>query len=289
MSIPDIVSAFGSPLCGLLIDRFGHRSTLLPISGFLVLVTHALLCWTTITPIFSMSVLGVGYSIFASALWTCVVDLVGSHQIATAYGLMAVALNMSLSAFPIAVARIRSAYPESFVPVELFFMALSILAIVLSVILYLVDAKNGWILRDKHRHGPRRDTGALLDKGSDILLPDVDEDEESFDEDDVTVKVLGDGVIVQTPHTHIHHHHHGPTEPCTCAENNGGRSPVRNAPEWSIRGRSGKSRESAPSSIPPNQPGGGGSGSISPLHRRQQRLANYVEPGSSSSAPEPHI
>ncbi|KAI9100660.1 major facilitator superfamily domain-containing protein [Phlyctochytrium arcticum] len=239
MSIPDIVSAVGSPLCGLFIDYYGHRSTLLPIAGVLVLITHALLCWTTITPIFAMSILGVAYSVFASALWTCVPYLVGSHQIATAYGLVAVALNMSLALFPLVVARIQNVYPDSFEEVLMFFMALSVLAIALSCGLYISDARNGWILTKVHKIGARGaadegndedDTGSLTSSPAHSIVDGeletqrslLREEEADFEkrerrrrrrtgggeDEDVTVKVVGDGVLVPAPHTHIRHHHH---------------------------------------------------------------------------------
>lgn len=83
MSIPDIISAIGSPICGLLVDKYGKRASLLPISALLVFITHFLMCFTTITPYFTMSILGVAYSVFPSALWPCVPYLVGRHQIAT--------------------------------------------------------------------------------------------------------------------------------------------------------------------------------------------------------------
>ncbi|KAJ3067592.1 hypothetical protein HK102_007376, partial [Quaeritorhiza haematococci] len=88
MSIPDIISAIGSPLCGLFLDRFGHRSLYLPISAFLIFFSHFLMCYSTLTPFIAMSILGVAYSMFASALWPSVPFLVGKHQIATAYGLV---------------------------------------------------------------------------------------------------------------------------------------------------------------------------------------------------------
>ncbi|KAJ3149710.1 hypothetical protein HDU86_006887 [Geranomyces michiganensis] len=230
MSIPDIVSAIGSPLCGLFIDRYGHRATLLPFAGVLILITHALLGWTMLSPIIAMTILGLAYSIFASALWTCVPYLVGSHQIATAYGLVAIALNVSLALFPLAVAHIRSAAPETFVPVEAFFILLCLVSIFLSTMLCIVDERSGGVLR--HVSFPATDS-------SDVNLPDVsddDADESSplrhrggrqspgggYDSEDehTTVRVIGDGVIVPSARTHIHHnhsrHHVAAGEHCTC-------------------------------------------------------------------------
>ncbi|KAH9269220.1 hypothetical protein BASA83_008712 [Batrachochytrium salamandrivorans] len=96
MSVPDIISAVGSPLAGIVIDRVGHRSTLLPIASLIIFTAHAVLNYSNVTPLIAMVLLGVAYSLFASALWPCVPFLVGRHQIATAYGLLTSALNVSL-------------------------------------------------------------------------------------------------------------------------------------------------------------------------------------------------
>ena len=137
MSIPDIISAIGSPLCGFLVDNYGHRSTLLPIASILIFTCHALLTFSSNImnsntnhynwiPVIAMSILGIAYSMFASALWPCVSYLVGRHQIATAYGLITVALNVSLSLFPLIVGEIRKRGGEDdFLGMGLFFMVMS--------------------------------------------------------------------------------------------------------------------------------------------------------------------
>ncbi|KAI8917230.1 major facilitator superfamily domain-containing protein [Powellomyces hirtus] len=253
MSIPDIVSAIGSPLCGLFIDRYGHRATLFPIAGLLVMITYGLLGWTYLTPILPMVLLGIAYSIFASALWTCIPYLVGPHQIATAYGLVAVALNVSLALFPLAVANIRSSYPATFQPVLALFIALGTVAVFLSTILCIVDEKAGGVLRNPHHHHHHHhhhNSTSPVDKNpSESSLPDVDGDitprsvtrsphrhpsrspqrptspsspsSSDSESDNEVVKVLGAGVIVPAPHTHIHHtharRHDKNAAPCTCA------------------------------------------------------------------------
>ena len=86
MSIPDIISAVATPICGYLVDRVGRRGELIIMSGVLIFVSLFLMAFTIITPILSMSILGLSYAVFSSALWPCVPFLVGRHQIATAYG-----------------------------------------------------------------------------------------------------------------------------------------------------------------------------------------------------------
>jgi MFS family permease len=103
MSIPDIVSAIGTPLSGMYVDRYGHRTLLMILSSFFILISLSLMLLTDLTPMFGMTLLGFAYSIFASALWPCVPFLVGRHQLATAYGLLSVALNLTLFSTPLIV------------------------------------------------------------------------------------------------------------------------------------------------------------------------------------------
>ncbi|KAJ3084808.1 hypothetical protein HK102_000548 [Quaeritorhiza haematococci] len=88
----------------LLIDRFGHRELYLPASAAIVFVAHFLMWATTLTPFVAMSLLGISHSMFSSAMWSSVPFLVGSHQVGTAYGFVTVALNISLSIFPLVIA-----------------------------------------------------------------------------------------------------------------------------------------------------------------------------------------
>ena len=101
MSIPDIVSAVGSPIAGWLLDYFGYRATALPLSAIVLLITHCLFAFTMVSPIISMALMGVAYSVFAAALWPCIPFLVGRHQVATAYGMVTVSLvSVSSSGCP---------------------------------------------------------------------------------------------------------------------------------------------------------------------------------------------
>ncbi|RKO95580.1 hypothetical protein CAUPRSCDRAFT_12723, partial [Caulochytrium protostelioides] len=58
MSIPDGISAFGSPLCGFFVDRVGRRGSLLITASLLIFITHGLLAFTRMAPIFPMVLLG---------------------------------------------------------------------------------------------------------------------------------------------------------------------------------------------------------------------------------------
>ncbi|KAJ3408403.1 hypothetical protein HDV05_005031 [Chytridiales sp. JEL 0842] len=108
MSVPDWIAAIGSPICGIFLDWYGHRGTILPLSALVIFSSHFLMQFTTFTPLVGMSIIGVAYSMFAAALWPCVPYLVGPHQIATGYGLITISLNLALFGFPLCVAHIRN-------------------------------------------------------------------------------------------------------------------------------------------------------------------------------------
>jgi len=104
MSIPDLMSAVGSPLVGLLLDRYGFRSLSLPFSSLLILCVHVIVMNTsTGTPIPYMILLGLAYSIFAAALWPCVPALIDRQYRATAYGILTVAMNIALTITPVLI------------------------------------------------------------------------------------------------------------------------------------------------------------------------------------------
>ena len=152
MSLPDIVSAVGSPLFGFILDRVAHnhidtsekkylfrlRSAYLPFSAMILIIVHTLLGFTHFNPIFSLLLLGIAYSIFGAALWPLVAHFItDSNMLGTAYGIMSVALNLSLTFVPLIVARLLSLY--SYMVVQVWFLSLSCLAFCLCVALVCVD------------------------------------------------------------------------------------------------------------------------------------------------------
>ncbi|KAF9434681.1 hypothetical protein BGZ76_007629 [Entomortierella beljakovae] len=143
MSIPDLVSSVGSPLCGYFVDRFGNRVRYIPLSAVLLIWAHTQLGFTSMAPVVSMIVLGLAYSLFASVLWPCIPFLVEDHQLGTAYGIVTVALNISLTVFPMVVASILYVTNGSYVHVEGFFICLAIVGLLLSILLNYLDHYQG--------------------------------------------------------------------------------------------------------------------------------------------------
>ncbi|KAJ3226916.1 hypothetical protein HK099_003868 [Clydaea vesicula] len=150
-SIPDIVSAVGSPICGFLVDKVGKRVSMLIISSILVLATH---------------------------VWPCVPLLVSNHQVATAYGIVTVALNASLFGFPLIVVTV----------------------LILSMYLYYLN---------------KMYNGTLEESISEDIVTSLEENSVNDDttlsrrrsDDWLVTKVVAEGLLVFAPRTVVHHNH----------------------------------------------------------------------------------
>lgn len=160
-SIPDTMSAILVPFCGVLVDRYGGRATLLVVCALVIAAVHTTLGLTMLNPIYPLLFLGLSYSIYGVAIWPSIATII-QHQedtlheenphleppklLGTAYGLSTSALNTALTIMPLVAAQIR-VWGGSFVPVELFFVGLALAGAVASGVLWIVDVRNGSILQ----------------------------------------------------------------------------------------------------------------------------------------------
>ncbi|KAF4653315.1 hypothetical protein FOL47_010596 [Perkinsus chesapeaki] len=146
------VSALGSPIAGICIDKLGYRIYFLLASFTLAALAHIML--PLIDPVASMTVLGLSYTIFASAVWPLVAATVPPRKTGAAYGVTTAAQNLGLAVTPIIVAHIRSS-SGSYLAVERFFFFLGTLCVGVGLLLWLRDARSGGLL-----NRPVRDPGS---------------------------------------------------------------------------------------------------------------------------------
>ncbi|KAJ3370661.1 hypothetical protein GGF31_003975 [Allomyces arbusculus] len=175
MAIPDLITAFGTPIMGLIVDRFGRPGRFLPISAAGLVIAHGLLFYTSLPPHLPLILLGSASALYAAALWPCVPLLADAHQLGTAYGLVTVALNVVLATCPLLVAHIR-AESDSFTPVGHLFVGVGAAAVAATTALVAWDAKDGARLAQGGTHNEDREervrrhrTGT--EDGGDALLP----------------------------------------------------------------------------------------------------------------------
>ncbi|KAG8265505.1 Major facilitator super domain-containing protein 1 [Homalodisca vitripennis] len=85
-SILYITSAAFSPVSGYLVDKTGRNVFWVSISIFFTIIGHAMLAFTLVSPYFTMSLIGIAYSMLAGSLWPLVAYIIPQYQLGTAYG-----------------------------------------------------------------------------------------------------------------------------------------------------------------------------------------------------------
>lgn len=86
-SIIYIVSGVFSPLFGIVIDKFGRNIFWVFLAILATIASHGLLAFTFLNPYLAMILMGLAYSLLASALWPMVALVVPEYQLGTAYGM----------------------------------------------------------------------------------------------------------------------------------------------------------------------------------------------------------
>ena len=90
--MPYIISAIASPFLGLGLDKFGKRAFLTCLASFILIIgfTSSMMmpeCYQCYYELYPLILTGVGYSIYASAIWGCVPYVVKPSLVGTAFGL----------------------------------------------------------------------------------------------------------------------------------------------------------------------------------------------------------
>ena len=79
MSIPFVISGFLVPLFGYTIDKVGQRAYLAVFSSIMGLIAFSSLYY--INPLYSLILIGVTYSLFASVIWPAISLVVKKNEI----------------------------------------------------------------------------------------------------------------------------------------------------------------------------------------------------------------
>lgn len=152
-SLVYIISAVASPVFGFCIDKTGKNVFWVILGTTVTLGCHALLAFTFITPFVAMSIMGLAYSVLASALWPMASMVIANHQLGTAYGIMQAIQNLGLAVIAIAAGAIVDS--KGYLLLEVFFLAWLCIALIAAVILWLWDAAKGGKLNMSARRRAR--------------------------------------------------------------------------------------------------------------------------------------
>lgn len=139
-----IISAILSPVCGIVVDKFGRNVFWVFISILVTIGAHSLLAFTYVDPYISTSIIGVAYSVLASALWPLVAYIIPEYQLGTAYGVAQAVQNLGLAVITMLAGMIVD--HGGYLMLEVFFLAWLCLALLTSIIIWMYDATHTGLL-----------------------------------------------------------------------------------------------------------------------------------------------
>lgn len=149
-STPYLISAIASPFIGFAIDKLGKRAIFIMTSSILVFLgaTFTLLLPSYDSANYIIMVpevfLGIGYSIYASALWGSVPYTVMPRTVGTAFGLCTAIQNIGLVIAPTVVGKLETSTTkgEGFFYPLLVICVFALIGLLVNIWLYIDDRKN---------------------------------------------------------------------------------------------------------------------------------------------------
>lgn len=140
MSIPYIISACLSPLLGGFADRYGMRAIIATMAPAVLVLVHALLGYTTVSPEGPLVGQGLAYSGFAAVLWPSLPLVVEERLVGLAFGTAFSIQNIGLATIPLIVAAIYSSNGDKYIPkVEGFFVLCAAMGVLIGLYLNYYD------------------------------------------------------------------------------------------------------------------------------------------------------
>lgn len=145
--IPYIISACLSPLMGFTIDKIGKRAFMIIISSVILIIsfTASMLapeCDKCYNEVFPLILIGIGYSLYASAIWSSIPYVVEPSATGTAFGITTAIQNIGMVIAPTLVGYIKDktiSHDYGFFYVHAFFLVINIFGFLLGCSLYYID------------------------------------------------------------------------------------------------------------------------------------------------------
>ncbi|XP_065202865.1 major facilitator superfamily domain-containing protein 1-like [Planococcus citri] len=136
-SILFFVSSVLSPFLGLIVDKFGKNVSFVFVSLLITIASHMMLGFTFINPYISMCIMGVSYSMVASALWPLIALVTPEHLLGTAYGIAQSFENLGLGVITVMAGVIADNY--GYFILEAYFIGCLCLALIFIIIIWVYD------------------------------------------------------------------------------------------------------------------------------------------------------
>lgn len=143
-SIVYFISAVAAPILGLLVDKTGKNIFWVFLSILISIGSHGLLAFTFVNPYVGMCILGLAYSMLASALWPMVALVIPEYQLGTAYGIMQSVQNLGLAVVTTLAGLIVDS--GGYLLLEVFFLAWLCVSLIAIVVIWIYDSVNSGVL-----------------------------------------------------------------------------------------------------------------------------------------------
>lgn len=136
-----------SPLLGMFIDRVGKRALLICLSSLILIVAYSSSmmmpeCYQCNNEMYPLVLTGIGYSIYAAAIWGSIPYVVKPSAVGTAFGIATAIQNIGLVIAPTIVGMIKDqtkSIDHGYFYVNMFFIAINIVGLLLNMSLYTID------------------------------------------------------------------------------------------------------------------------------------------------------
>lgn len=155
--MPYIISAATSPFLGYGIDKVGKRALLICLSSVILIIafTSSMMmpeCHQCYNEMYPLILVGIGYSIYAAAIWGSVPYVVDPNSVGTAFGIATAIQNIGLVIAPTLVGMIKDqtkSIDHGFFWVNAFFISINCLGLFLNMSLYYIDINHQNGILDK--------------------------------------------------------------------------------------------------------------------------------------------
>jgi hypothetical protein len=130
-----------------MIDNIGKRALLICMSSVILIIAFTMSmfmteCYQCYNEVYVLVLAGIGYSIYAAAIWGSVPYVVPAESLGTAFGVATAIQNIGLVIAPTLVGMIKDNtkhIDHGYFWVNAFFIGVNIIALMLNMSLYYID------------------------------------------------------------------------------------------------------------------------------------------------------
>ncbi len=144
-SIIIFASMVFAPFAGRLVDKVGHRASLMLLGSLLMIPSYLLMAFTTIPPYWPMMMLGASFVLVPAAMWPSVPLIVPKELTGSAFGLITMIQNIGLALFPWLNGMLRD-QTETYTASMVMFASLGLVGLLFAWLLKRADSREGGAL-----------------------------------------------------------------------------------------------------------------------------------------------